>query len=135
MHIYTRTGDTGETSLCDAQRVPKGSPRVNAYGTVDELVACQGMVLSSGLDEEGITLVQHVQRDLMAADLAMPPKSAHLLRRRIEDHDVLALEAAIGGLEQRRLSATGFVLPGSSQTNANSRSSIPWWVFGTATCC
>jgi cob(I)alamin adenosyltransferase len=116
MHIYTRTGDMGETLLCDGQRVPKDSPRVNAYGTVDELMACLGMVLASGLDEESATLVQHTQRDLMtmAADLAMPPESARLLRQRIEDHNVLALEVAIDGLEQKNLSAAGFVLPGGS---------------------
>jgi len=120
MHIYTRTGDAGETSLCDGQRVPKDSPRVNAYGTVDELKACLGMVLASGLDEECVTLVQHVQRDLMAmaSDLAMPPERARMLRRRIEDHDVLALEIAIDGLEQRGLRATSFVLPGGSRSAA-----------------
>lgn len=120
MHIYTRTGDRGETSLCDGRRVPKDSPRVNAYGTVDELMACLGMVLASGLDEESATLVQHVQRDLMtmAADLAMPPENTRFLRRHIEDYDVLALEVAIDGLEQRGLSATGFVLPGGSPSVA-----------------
>ena len=120
MHIYTRTGDTGETSLCDGQRVPKDSPRVNAYGTVDELMACLGLALASGLDEEGTTLVQHVQRDLMtmAADLAMPSESARFLRRRIEEHDVLALEVAIDGLEQGGLRATSFVLPGGSPSVA-----------------
>jgi cob(I)alamin adenosyltransferase len=113
MHIYTRTGDAGETSLCDGQRVPKDSPRVNAYGTVDELMACLGIVLASGPDEESVTLVQHIQRDLMtmASDLAMPLESARFLRRRIQDHDVLALEVAIDGLEQQMWPASGAVVP------------------------
>lgn len=119
-HIYTRTGDAGETSLCDGQRVPKDSPRVNAYGTVDELMACLGLVLAANLDEESVTLVQHIQRHLMtmASDLAMPPERARFLRQRIEDHDVLALEVVIDGLEQRGLRATSFVLPGGSPSAA-----------------
>lgn len=124
MRIYTRTGDTGETSLCDGRRVPKDSPRVNAYGTVDELMACLGMVLAAGLDEESTTLVQHIQRDLMimAADLATPPESRRLLRRHIEDHDVLALEVAIDGLEQQMSPTSkwraGPTLPGGAPAAA-----------------
>ena len=43
MRIYTRTGDTGETGLIGGQRVPKDDPRVEAYGTVDELNAAIGV--------------------------------------------------------------------------------------------
>jgi cob(I)alamin adenosyltransferase len=43
MRIYTRTGDTGETGLIGGQRVPKDDPRVEAYGTVDELNAALGV--------------------------------------------------------------------------------------------
>ncbi len=123
MRIYTRTGDTGETSLCDGQRVPKDSPRVNACGTVDELMACLGLALAAGLDEESATLVRHIQHDLMtmAADLVMPRESARFLRRRIEDHDVLALEVAIDGLEQQIWPASGVfvpVMPGGAQAVA-----------------
>ena len=114
MQIYTRTGDDGETSLCDGQRVPKDSPRVTAYGTVDELIACLGMARATGLDDEAEVLLQHIQRDLMtmAADLATPPESACLLRRHLEKHDVLALEVAIDGLEQTLEPISSFVLPG-----------------------
>ena len=45
--IYTKTGDLGETSLGDGVRVPKDHPRVAAYGAVDELNACLGMLVSS----------------------------------------------------------------------------------------
>lgn len=120
MRIYTRTGDDGETSLCDGQRVPKDSPRVAAYGTVDELIACLGMARANGIDAESDVLLRHIQRDLMtmAADLATPPESGCLLQRRLEDHDVLALEVAIDGLEQTLEPLKSFVLPGDDPAAA-----------------
>jgi len=120
MPIYTRTGDDGNTSLADGQRVPKDSLRVAAYGTVDELVACLGMVRATGLDEETELLIEHIQRDLMtmAADLATPPESAYILQRRLQDHDVLALEVVIDAVEQSLSLPQGFVLPGGHPTAA-----------------
>ena len=46
--IYTRLGDGGETHLGDMSRVPKTHPRIEAYGTVDELNAQLGVALASG---------------------------------------------------------------------------------------
>ena len=45
MKIYTKTGDQGMTSLIGGKRVPKNSFRLEAYGTIDELNSCLGMVL------------------------------------------------------------------------------------------
>ncbi len=42
--LYTRTGDAGTTSLIGGQRIAKNSPRVSAYGTLDELNAMIGLV-------------------------------------------------------------------------------------------
>jgi cob(I)alamin adenosyltransferase len=116
MRIYTRTGDTGQTSLRDGQRVPKDSPRVEVCGTVDELIACLGLALAFGLDEEATTVVQQAQRSLMtiASDLAMPPEKSARSQQHIEDSDVLALEAVIDGLEQKGVRPTSFVFPGGS---------------------
>jgi cob(I)alamin adenosyltransferase len=50
--IYTKTGDTGDTSLFDGTRVSKTHPRVIAYGDVDEVQACLGMVRAAGLPQE-----------------------------------------------------------------------------------
>ena len=47
--LYTRTGDTGETSLFDGSRVGKNDPRIDAYGDVDELNAVLGVARASGL--------------------------------------------------------------------------------------
>lgn len=62
--IYTRTGDAGTTGLGDGSRVEKDSPRVEAYGTVDELNSVIGMVLAHDLPEDVRHSLQEVQNDL-----------------------------------------------------------------------
>ncbi|MDF1798378.1 MAG: cob(I)yrinic acid a,c-diamide adenosyltransferase [Planctomycetota bacterium] len=78
--IYTRTGDAGTTGLGDGKRVPKTDPRIEAYGTVDELSSVIGLALAlpdeqrhGGLFDE---LLGGIQNDLfdVGADLCVPPK-------------------------------------------------------------
>jgi cob(I)alamin adenosyltransferase len=73
--IYTRAGDAGETSLGDGSRVRKTDPRIEAYGTVDELNAQLGATLAlPGLDERFAGFLRRVQNDLfdVGADLSTP---------------------------------------------------------------
>jgi cob(I)alamin adenosyltransferase len=73
--IYTRLGDSGETHLGDMSRVSKLHPRVEAYGTVDELNATIGVaLLQPGLAETFAAWLQRVQNDLLdvGADLSVP---------------------------------------------------------------
>jgi cob(I)alamin adenosyltransferase len=81
--IYTKTGDSGETSLFDGTRVSKTDPRVAAYGDVDELQACLGMVRAATLPDDLDEMCVTLQRDLFAlgARLADP---AHKIARRVE---------------------------------------------------
>ena len=69
MKIYTRTGDTGETSLFDGTRARKSDPRVDAYGEVDELNAWLGLARTSSLDPELTEELIHLQRDLFGMSL------------------------------------------------------------------
>ncbi|HEX3909579.1 MAG TPA: cob(I)yrinic acid a,c-diamide adenosyltransferase [Solirubrobacteraceae bacterium] len=74
--IYTKLGDGGETHLGDMSRVSKVHPRVEAYGTVDELNATIGVaLLQSGMPEQFARWLQRVQNDLLdlGADLSVPP--------------------------------------------------------------
>ena len=66
MKIYTKTGDEGQTSLFDNTRVSKADARVDAYGEVDELNACLGAAVASGLDEDLAAAVEAIQKDLFA---------------------------------------------------------------------
>jgi cob(I)alamin adenosyltransferase len=73
--IYTKLGDSGETHLGDMSRVSKVHPRVEAYGTVDELNATLGVaLLQPGLPERIVAWLQRVQNDLLdlGADLSVP---------------------------------------------------------------
>lgn len=122
MKIYTKTGDTGETSLFDGTRVSKIDLRVTAYGEVDELQACLGVaratVLDPDLDEMCVTL----QRDLFAlgARLADP---SHKIAARVEkavltaDH-VTRLEGWIDRLDRELPPLRHFLLPGGSPAGA-----------------
>jgi cob(I)alamin adenosyltransferase len=74
--IYTKLGDGGETHLGDMSRVSKLHPRVEAYGTVDELNATIGVaLLAPGLPAQFAAWLRRVQNDLLdiGADLSVPP--------------------------------------------------------------
>lgn len=83
MKIYTKTGDTGDTSLFDGTRVRKTDPRVAAYGDVDEIQACLGLVRAAGLPADLDEMCISIQRDLFAlgARLADP---SHKIAKRVE---------------------------------------------------
>src|SRR6202035_5616141 len=72
--IYTKLGDGGETHLGDMSRVSKLHPRVEAYGTVDELNAVSGVTLLGPLPELFVRWLSRVQTDLLdvGADLSVP---------------------------------------------------------------
>ncbi|MEO9175953.1 MAG: cob(I)yrinic acid a,c-diamide adenosyltransferase [Gaiellales bacterium] len=72
--IYTRGGDLGETSLGDGRRVPKDDPRIEAYGTVDELGAVLGVARTRELPAGFDGWLGRIQNDLfdLGADLAVP---------------------------------------------------------------
>ncbi len=74
MKIYTRTGDGGETSLFGGGRVSKDHPRVEAYGTVDELSSHLGVAITEALTDTCTSRLPLIQRDLFAigASLATP---------------------------------------------------------------
>jgi len=119
--IYTRLGDGGETHLGDMSRVPKTDPRIEAYGTVDELNSQLGVTLTlDGLDDQHAAWIRHIQNDLfdVGADIAAPEDPA---RERLR---VLAEQTA--WLEQRcdEVNATlaplkSFVLPGGTAAAAH----------------
>ena len=75
--IYTRLGDGGETHLGDMSRVPKTHPRIEAYGTVDELNAQLGLALAQGgMHDRHAAWLQRVQNDLfdVGADISVPAR-------------------------------------------------------------
>jgi cob(I)alamin adenosyltransferase len=116
MNIYTRTGDQGETGLFAGPRVPKDSPRIEAYGTVDELNAALGIARCESLPEDLDQLLARVQHELFAvgAELATPDPVAYGVRS-IGDRHIQAIEAAIDDFQARLDPLRVFILPGGSR--------------------
>lgn len=96
MKIYTKTGDSGDTSLFDGTRVSKTDLRVVAYGDVDELQACLGVARAAKLPADLDEMCLSLQRDLFAlgARLADP---SHKIAKRVEK--IVINEASVTRLE------------------------------------
>jgi len=117
--IYTRLGDAGETHLGDMSRVSKTDPRIEAYGTVDELGAHIGVALTSGdLPESYAAWLQQVQNDLfdVGADISVPLDSARSEREplRVVPDQVVWLEQRCDEVNATLAPLKSFVLAGGT---------------------
>jgi cob(I)alamin adenosyltransferase len=118
MKIYTGRGDEGKTDLRDMSRVSKTSPRIEAYGTVDEVNCAVGVIHPSGYDDVDEKL-QRVQNHLhvVQAELATPDAEAedtpHLRAEHVE-----RLEEWMDGYDDELEPLQHFILPGGSETGA-----------------
>lgn len=118
MKIYTRTGDEGQTSLFGGARVPKDDPRIEAYGTVDELSSTLGVARAVWPGSTVDTELHLVQLDLfdIGAHLASPGTS------RFTGPDptrIAQLEQAIDRMETELTPLKNFILPGGSLAAAH----------------
>lgn len=120
--IYTKTGDSGETSLGDGQRVAKTDLRIVAYGGVDELNAVLGVVLAEKPSAELAKPILRIQNDLfdVGADLCVPesdvPPAYPPLRVTAAQVEQLEhwIDAANDALEPLK----SFILPGGTRAAA-----------------
>ena len=96
MKIYTKAGDAGQTGLLAGQRVAKDHPRVEAYGTVDELNAALGMARAVGLSQELDAVFERVQNELFHLGSQLAASDPTLLPLAlITDQHVTTLEENI----------------------------------------
>jgi cob(I)alamin adenosyltransferase len=120
--IYTRLGDSGETHLGDMSRVPKTHPRIEAYGTVDELNAHVGLALTvDDLPGEYAEWLRRVQNDLfdVGADIAAPEDpSSGRERLRVIPEQVAWIEQRCDEVNATLKPLKSFVLPGGSPAAA-----------------
>lgn len=114
MKIYTKTGDDGSTGLFGNARVPKDHPRIEAYGTVDELNAALGMILSSlpGSAHAARGWLETIQADLFVlGSLLATPSSSKSPVTVLSPSRVEALEHQIDQMEKELKPLKNFILP------------------------
>jgi cob(I)alamin adenosyltransferase len=118
--IYTKLGDGGETHLGDMSRVPKTHPRIEAYGTLDELNAQLGVTLAmDGLPERIAAFLHRVQNDLfdVGADISVP-HGGDRERLRVIPAQTAWLERACDEVNAELEPLKSFVLPGGTPAAA-----------------
>jgi len=117
--MYTRTGDRGETSLYGSKRVAKDSPRVEAYGSIDELNSMLGVAISLSKDAKTSASLREIQKMLFVAgaDSAAEYGSSQKVPR-ISASDTLWLEKMADELLGRLPTLRNFVLPGGTPMGA-----------------
>ena len=127
--IYTKLGDGGETHLGDMSRVSKLHPRVEAYGTVDELNSVIGVaLLQPGMAPQFAEWLRRVQNDLLdvGADLSVPPPGADSPqgtdprgRLRVGPEYTEWLERACDEVNDKLEPLRTFVIPGGTPAAAH----------------
>jgi len=119
MKIYTRTGDTGQTSLFGGPRAPKHHLRIEAYGDVDELNSNIGAARAQALPAAIDKVLDRIQHDLfsLGAGLATPDPQ-HRGANLTSEADVEALEHAIDKFEEHLTPLREFILPGGAPSAA-----------------
>lgn len=117
--IYTRTGDCGQTSLVGGKRVLKNHPRLEAYGTIDELSAHLGLLVTQLTDNNDQTFITSIQQTLfdLSALLATEPESSYQSTSLPSIH-IATLEHEIDRQQAQLSPLHAFIIPGGSQVAA-----------------
>jgi cob(I)alamin adenosyltransferase len=126
MKLYTRTGDDGTTGLFSGARVSKDHPRIEAYGTVDELNSLLGVVMCScdpahAFEARLYAILSAMQSRLfdIGADLATPEGAKQQARiHRIDDADVAEAEGWIDEIDSANPPLRTFVMPAGTELAA-----------------
>jgi cob(I)alamin adenosyltransferase len=114
MKIYTKTGDSGTTSLAGGRRVPKYDARIEAYGTVDELISWVGLLRDQKIDPDIVIFLLEIQERLMTCASMLASGGEEVKNRlpSISEKDIEALELYIDKMEHELTPLKSFILPG-----------------------
>lgn len=113
--IYTKTGDKGQTSLIGGTRVPKYHPRIESYGTVDELNSYIGLIRDHDIAEDVRALLLIIQDRLFTLESQLAHDPDTKLTKplpQIYEEDIVQLERAIDKMNEVLEPLTSFILPG-----------------------
>lgn len=115
MKIYTKTGDSGKTSLLGGTKVFKNNLRIEAYGTVDELNSYIGLLSDFSNDDNAKVILKEIQDRLftIGAELACDPdKNSRMALPDLHESDVELLEKEIDKMQEELPVMKNFILPG-----------------------
>ena len=120
MRIYTKTGDSGYTSLIGGTRVPKHHLRIESYGTVDELNSYIGLIWSQEINEQDRLVLKEIQDRLftIGASLAADPEKSAMKIPDIHLKDIELLETEMDRMEVVLPQLKHFILPGGNNAIA-----------------
>ncbi|PKP19716.1 MAG: ATP:cob(I)alamin adenosyltransferase [Bacteroidetes bacterium HGW-Bacteroidetes-21] len=120
MKIYTKTGDKGSTSLVGGKRVKKTDVRVEAYGTVDELMSNIAVLIAFIEDEKLQEELKKVQNCLMtiASHLATEDDEIRQKLPQIQEASIHFLEKQIDLMDEEIPELNSFILPGGNKTSS-----------------
>ncbi|MFO0723428.1 MAG: cob(I)yrinic acid a,c-diamide adenosyltransferase [Myxococcota bacterium] len=121
--VYTKVGDRGTSRLAGGQEVDKDSARLEAYGTIDELNACLGVLVETmgGPSDEGLSrALVRIQNELfdLGGELAVLPEDRHQKQQLIQEADVLRLETEMDQANGSLPALRSFILPGGGPISA-----------------
>ena len=122
MKIYTKTGDTGTTSLIGGTIIPKSHTRIETYGTVDELNSWIGLIRDIMTETKLIELLKEIQDRLFSigSSLACDPDKAPLMKMPdLLETDVELLETEMDTMNMGIAPMKFFILPGGHTTISN----------------
>ncbi|NMA87301.1 MAG: cob(I)yrinic acid a,c-diamide adenosyltransferase, partial [Tissierellia bacterium] len=119
MNIYTKTGDKGTTSLFDNKRVSKDDVRVEAYGTIDELVSALGLAKNYIEDNEIYNLIEQVQNKLFTVASILATEDKGKIKHHVIEEDIEFLEKNIDKYMGLLNNPTGFIIPGSGKASGH----------------
>ena len=125
--VYTRTGDTGQTGLVGGKRLPKDHPRIESYGSVDELNSVIGLALSFLAKKEASKrreklglILESIQQKLFdtGSELATLPGDEYEGQITLQAENVEWLEEIIDAMNEELQPLKSFILPGGTSLNA-----------------
>ncbi len=115
MKIYTKKGDKGETSLLGGTRVSKASAQIEAYGTVDELNSCIGLIRDKAGNERIDTVLVQVQHQLFSIGSILASNGdSKLLLPELKENDIKFLESEMDRMDGELPELRNFILPGGN---------------------
>ncbi len=122
--VYTKTGDDGTTGLVGGERAPKDAPRIEAYGSVDELNAAIGLVVNalarSAARAKLEPILRRVQNELfnLGAELATPDAVRRARSPAVAERHIARLEHELDELNEGLPELRSFILPGGGEASS-----------------